>query len=113
PRPPMVVQGPPPQPLVYVQPVAPYRYRHRTGIGLIVGGGIVFGLFWAGTAMAGSIVAAFGDPRANLGYIPIAGPVVWAAPYNTSPEGTAAFILAILDTVMQGIGATLLLIGIL
>ena len=70
----------------------------------------MLGLLWTGTAIGAGIMQALGDRNATMGVVPVFGPVMWALPYAANK---AAITLAILDTVFQGIGAAMLLVGIL
>ncbi len=114
---PATASSPPPAPPMIVSPMpslvylpAPAPARRSAWRGLTVGGGVLLGLLWTGTSIGAGIMQTLGDRNAWMGFVPVFGPVMWALPYASDK---AAITLAILDTVFQGIGAAMLLVGVI
>lgn len=120
------VNGPPPQPM-YVQPygygartrVVPYaggpippgaQLRPQSNRGLLVGGGIVFGVTYGISLIAGALCIDFRCPNGWTLLVPIVGPVVAGASAYGASVATE-IMLGVFDGVAQAAGLTMLIIG--
>ena len=88
--------------------------EERPRLGLIIGGAVVFGIFWVSDWTLTIASCTFCDGKQiPLSFIPVLGPFLQVAflRYRTSAEYVAAPFLVI-DGLMQGLGAGLLLGGL-
>jgi len=86
---------------------AGYHVSTHTRSGLLISGGIVFGVFYGLTVIGASGST---DPDTRWLYMPVAGPVL----YGNTIHGDFAFIPRFflwIDTIAQATGATLLAVG--
>ncbi len=121
--PPPPVYVVPPAPPLYIAPMAPrpMHYETRPRTGLMVGGLVLFGVFWLTDV---SITYGLGHNPAWESLVPLIGPILQmrdglstnpnslTAPgyYNESSEAVARTFLAF-DFVMQAVGLTMAIIG--
>lgn len=89
-------------------PVPPgYHVVTRTRTGLLVAGGIVFGIFYGFTALGASNST---DSSTQWLYLPIAGPVIYGNTLDNEWAGVSRFFLWI-DALAQAGGAAMLAVG--
>lgn len=90
-------------------PVPPgYRVESRTRTGLVIGGSIVFGVFY-GFALAGARPS---NSDTHLLYVPVIGPVLYGNTLDGAWAGVARFFLWI-DAFAQAGGAAMLIVGLI
>ncbi|WP_236517603.1 hypothetical protein [Sandaracinus amylolyticus] len=80
---------------------------HRSDGGLIAGGAITFGLAYLVTGVIGTIDATAGRSVGLFTWLPLAGPVLWAAGMGDAVE----WVLGSTSAALQTLGLVLLIAG--
>lgn len=93
--------------------VAPagYHVEYRIRKGSVVAGGVIFGLPYGFSVLAGGGMVSEGEPRAAVLFIPVVGPFIMPA-IASADTGLLSGLL-ILDGLMQVAGASTLAVGLL
>lgn len=86
---------------------AGYHVATRNRTGLLIAGGIVFGIFYGFTALGASNST---EPSTQWLYLPVAGPVIYGNTLDGEFAGVARFFLWV-DALAQAGGAAMLIAG--
>jgi hypothetical protein len=88
-----------------IGPDDPSNGRSRRGRGLVIGGGVLFGLFYLGTA----VYAPAAPGPGSLLFIPIFGPIFYGAAQELGGDEMALMVIA---SLLQAAGALMLYFGV-